>query len=163
MSKSLKNFITIKDILSKYTAQTVRLFVLMHKYDSPLEYFPNKSFDEVTSRANKQKEFFLNIKAALRTNPMSAPQKWSQKESVGILFSQPTKLSKDLYKEFEMNKSKIHAEFCNNFNTPGVIQAIEDLMKATNIYLMKPNQVYCILNSIYKYLKFIFDVFEFYC
>jgi cysteinyl-tRNA synthetase len=38
MSKSLGNFFTIRDILKKYDAQTVRFFILRAHYRSPLNY-----------------------------------------------------------------------------------------------------------------------------
>ena len=38
MSKSLGNFITIRDILTKYEAETIRYFILSSHYRSPLSY-----------------------------------------------------------------------------------------------------------------------------
>ena len=38
MSKSLKNFFTVRDILSKYRPEVVRFFVLNATYSSPLEF-----------------------------------------------------------------------------------------------------------------------------
>ena len=40
MSKSLKNFVTIDDILSKYDANTIRLFILTNHYRMPVEFSP---------------------------------------------------------------------------------------------------------------------------
>jgi cysteinyl-tRNA synthetase len=40
MSKSLKNFITIDEFLSAYTANTLRYLVLSHHYRSPIDYSP---------------------------------------------------------------------------------------------------------------------------
>ena len=38
MSKSLKNFMTIRDILTKYPGEVIRLFILSAHYRSPLDY-----------------------------------------------------------------------------------------------------------------------------
>ena len=38
MSKSLKNFITIKEILEKYNSNQLRLLFLMHKYNHTMDY-----------------------------------------------------------------------------------------------------------------------------
>lgn len=46
MSKSLKNYITIKSILSNYTAEQVRFLFLLHKWDSPMNYTVENSFKE---------------------------------------------------------------------------------------------------------------------
>ncbi|MBQ3642419.1 cysteine--tRNA ligase [bacterium] len=44
MSKSLKNFITIDDILADYDANTIRLFILTNHYRMPVE-FNNEALD----------------------------------------------------------------------------------------------------------------------
>ena len=46
MSKSLKNYITIKAILEKYTAKQTRFLFLLHKWDSPMNYTVENSFKE---------------------------------------------------------------------------------------------------------------------
>lgn len=38
MSKSLKNFITIKEILKSYSSNQIRLIFLLHKYDSLMSF-----------------------------------------------------------------------------------------------------------------------------
>ena len=50
MSKSLNNFFTIRDMLKKYSAETIRFFMLSGHYKSPLDY---------------SEEAFTNAKAAL--------------------------------------------------------------------------------------------------
>ena len=41
MSKSLKNFVTIKDALKKYTAQQLRLAFLHHSWNATLDFSDN--------------------------------------------------------------------------------------------------------------------------
>lgn len=41
MSKSLKNFVTIKEALSKYTARQLRFAFLLHSWRDTLDYSPN--------------------------------------------------------------------------------------------------------------------------
>lgn len=41
MAKSLKNFITIKDALKKYTAAQLRLSFLLHSWNATLDYSEN--------------------------------------------------------------------------------------------------------------------------
>ena len=38
MSKSLKNFVKIKDALERYGAVQLRLLFLLHRYNAPLSY-----------------------------------------------------------------------------------------------------------------------------
>ena len=46
MSKSLKNFLTIRDILANYSARQVRFLFLMHKWDGIINFSPENSFAE---------------------------------------------------------------------------------------------------------------------
>jgi cysteinyl-tRNA synthetase len=41
MSKSLKNFISIKDALKQYSARQIRLLFLLHSWTGTMEYSPN--------------------------------------------------------------------------------------------------------------------------
>jgi cysteinyl-tRNA synthetase len=41
MSKSLKNFITIQEVLEKYSARQLRLIFLMHAWKDTLDYSDN--------------------------------------------------------------------------------------------------------------------------
>ena len=52
MSKSLGNFITIKDILEQYHPEALRLFLLSKHYRSPLDYSP-ESLNEATSALDR--------------------------------------------------------------------------------------------------------------
>lgn len=58
MSKSLGNFITIRDFLQKEPARFLRFFVLYHHYRSPIDY------NEKTYNTIKKEYFFLNEKIA---------------------------------------------------------------------------------------------------
>lgn len=55
MSKSLKNFITIQEALQKYTARQLRLFYLMHQWDSRMD------FKEAGMHDAMDKEKFMNV------------------------------------------------------------------------------------------------------
>ena len=41
MSKSLKNFVTIREVLNEYRPEAVRFLFLLHKYHEPMEYSQN--------------------------------------------------------------------------------------------------------------------------
>lgn len=38
MSKSLKNFVTIRQALATYTSRQIRFCFLLHKYNAPMDY-----------------------------------------------------------------------------------------------------------------------------
>jgi cysteinyl-tRNA synthetase len=46
MSKSLKNFITIKDILTEYSPRQVRFLFLLHQWNTMMNYETEKSMPE---------------------------------------------------------------------------------------------------------------------
>ncbi len=52
MSKSLGNFVTIKDILTRYHPEVLRLFLLSKHYRSPLDY-SRESLEEATSALDR--------------------------------------------------------------------------------------------------------------
>lgn len=66
MSKSLKNFITIKHILTEYSARQVRFLFLLHQWDSLMNYTTEKSMPEAVEKERQFAEFFKTIKATLR-------------------------------------------------------------------------------------------------
>jgi cysteinyl-tRNA synthetase len=66
MSKSLKNFITIKHILTEYSARQVRFLFLLHSWDSLMNYTTEKSMPEAVEKERQFSEFFKTVKATLR-------------------------------------------------------------------------------------------------
>ena len=59
MSKSLKNFITIQDVLKSYTARHLRLTFLMHSWKDTLDY------SDSTMQHAVQYEKNVNVRALL--------------------------------------------------------------------------------------------------
>lgn len=69
MSKSLKNFITIDAILRNYDYKIVRLLVLLHRWDQPMNYNPangGESMNEPTEVNRVFTNFFATMKSVLR-------------------------------------------------------------------------------------------------
>jgi cysteinyl-tRNA synthetase len=66
MSKSLKNFITIKHILTEYSARQIRFLFLLHNWDSLMNYTTEKSMPEAVEKERQFSEFFKSVKATLR-------------------------------------------------------------------------------------------------
>jgi cysteinyl-tRNA synthetase len=64
MSKSLGNFLMIKDILKTYHPEVVRLFLLSNHYRSPVD-FTEKAMDESRKRLDKIYAFFARVEAEI--------------------------------------------------------------------------------------------------
>ncbi len=60
MSKSLKNFITIKAALQKYTARQIRLLFLLHDWKGTLDY-SDQGMDTALSFEKTLREFFFKV------------------------------------------------------------------------------------------------------
>ena len=78
MSKSLKNFITIKDILNAgYSASQVRFVFLLSSWHATMDYSTEKSFVEASAKDAQFREFFKNVGSRIRDIEIkSTSQHW---------------------------------------------------------------------------------------
>ncbi len=114
MGKSLGNFITIKDALSKYSATTIRYFVLSSHYRNPLDVS-----DEALSSAEKGLEKILSTVRRLKDILVNSTEIDN--------FQAP--FSVDEYRQ------KFEESMNDDFNTPKAIATLFDFTKAVNLYL----------------------------
>jgi len=124
MSKSLKNFITIQEVLKKVSASQLRLVFLLHAWKDTLDYSEN-TLELAKSYEKKVNELFLIIKHILRTTPshgVAAFQKWNEAELK--LNEQLTKCQED-----------VHQALCDNIDTRTVLMSIQELVVNTNNYI----------------------------
>ena len=68
MSKSLKNFLTIKQILEDFNPRQVRFLFLIHTWSTLMNYSTDKSLPEAVSKERKFTEFFRTVKACIRNS-----------------------------------------------------------------------------------------------
>ena len=68
MSKSLGNFLMIKDVLKKYHPETVRLFLLSNHYRSPID-FTDQALDEARIGLDKIYALFERIEKEIGVQP----------------------------------------------------------------------------------------------
>lgn len=116
MSKSLKNFITIKDALGTHTPSQLRLAFLLHSWNNTLDY------GEATMKMAIQyekflNEFFLNVKCKIRGNKT------------------PGGVETELRKKFEAAKAEVRSALCDNIDTRTALDAIRNLVTNCNVYL----------------------------
>uniref|UniRef100_A0A8C9JQX9 cysteine--tRNA ligase n=1 Tax=Panthera tigris altaica TaxID=74533 RepID=A0A8C9JQX9_PANTA len=116
MSKSLKNFITIKDALQKHSARQLRLAFLMHSWKDTLDYSSN-TMESALQYEKFMNEFFLNVKDILRA-PVDITgrfEKWEDEES-------------ELNKSFYDKKTAVHEALCDNVDTRTVLEEMRALV-----------------------------------
>lgn len=149
MSKSLKNFITIRQGLEVNTARQIRFCFLLHKYNAPMDY-SDSTLAQAVSIERSFNEFFLNVKATLRrVGPhASGPQHLGPREHAMTLI-------------LETAKVNVRADLADDFDTPRAIQHLIELMKECNKYVEESGAslVGAILISVAKYITFILGVF----
>ncbi|XP_074810972.1 cysteine--tRNA ligase, cytoplasmic isoform X2 [Natator depressus] len=152
MSKSLKNFITIKDALKKHTARQLRLAFLMHSWKDTLDYSKN-TMESAIQYEKFLNEFFLNVKDILRapSDLIGQFQKWEFRE---------TELSKSFYDK----KAAIHEALCDNIDTRTVLEEMRSLVSQSNSYIaakktarQMPNRL--LLESISSFLTQMLKIF----
>lgn len=121
MSKSLKNFITIKEALKQHTATQIRFAYLLHSWKDTLDYSANTM--EIAIRYEKLlSEFFLNVKDLVRQHKGDEMKKFEQKDL-------------ELSEKFIIARKEVHASLCDNIDTKSALDAIRELISNSNIYI----------------------------
>ncbi|XP_034039211.1 cysteine--tRNA ligase, cytoplasmic [Thalassophryne amazonica] len=152
MSKSLKNFITIKDALSRNTARQLRLAFLMHSWKDTLDYSAN-TMESAVQYEKFMNEFFLNVKDALRcpTDITGQSEKWETAEM-------------ELNNGFYDRKSAVHEALCDNVDTRTAMEEMRALVSQSNTYIasrksakLRPNRM--LVESIAVYLTNMLKIF----
>jgi cysteinyl-tRNA synthetase len=126
MAKSLKNFITIQEVLKKYTARQLRLTFLLHSWKDTLDY----SDDTMAAALTYEKtvgEFFLAVKHIMRSMPahgVAAFTKWGADERV-------------LNDALRSAMAGVHVSLCDSVDTRAALDNIRELVASGNAYFDK--------------------------
>lgn len=123
MSKSLKNFVTIREALESFTPRQLRLMFLLQPWERRMTYGESAK-EEMKARETQLRNFFANIQAASRGKPGDRTQRWEADELT-------------LQTELAAAQAKVHNCLLDNINTRGAMDALSDLIKATNVYLSR--------------------------
>lgn len=125
MSKSLKNFITIKEALKKYSARQLRFAFLLHKWNDTLDYSEN-TMEMAITYEKLLNEFFLNVKDLTKDlkiqKNMIHLKKWSDEEL-------------NLNNKFIETRQATHEALCDNIDTRKVLDSIRECISAFNVYV----------------------------
>lgn len=151
MSKSLKNFITIRKCLERYNARQIRLAFLAHRYDAPMNYAEH-GMQEAISLDRTFADFFGNLKATMRE---------IGKEDPNFRKMRPTEDEVGLFEELHRRQRKIHECMRDNVDTPNALLEIQGLVKSTNAYMaskgMKCNKL--LLEAVGQFITKILRMF----
>ncbi|MGZ4941265.1 MAG: cysteine--tRNA ligase [Halobacteriota archaeon] len=112
MSKSLGNFITVRDMLKKFDADTFRFFTLSSHYRSPIDFS-----EEALEQARKGLERIRQAATIIEEHLETAPQSFNPEE-----MDPSVALAEDKFLE-SMN---------NDFNTPYALRAVFSMVREVN-------------------------------
>mmetsp|Transcript_12402 Transcript_12402/g.12449 ORF Transcript_12402/g.12449 Transcript_12402/m.12449 type:complete len:571 (+) Transcript_12402:119-1831(+) len=147
MSRSLKNFITINEMLEDYTPRQMRMVYLLHKWDGMMNYDPENSstMEEAVIIEKQFKEFFMNIQAAKRELKIESKQKFDQRE-------------KNLFAALQQTRENVHNALLDNFGTDVAVLELSGLVNKTNVYMQSEPKL-ILLANVSDYVKKILDCF----
>ncbi|VDN88692.1 unnamed protein product, partial [Brugia pahangi] len=127
MSKSLKNFITIREALKHYSARQLRILFLMHNWNDVLDYSA-ASMERALQFEKISNEFFLLVKDYLRKyykpNNSESYQKYNDEELL-------------LVNNFCKIKTEINVALCDSIDTRTVVEKLRELIAIGNAYFIE--------------------------
>lgn len=120
MSKSLKNFITIKKALEETSASHLRIAFLLHSWKDTLDYSSNtmegaRQFHKMIS------EFNLNVQDLLRRTGCTS-EVWTLTEV-------------RLQEVYDNARTGVHKALCDNIDTRTALDHIRDMITEANKYM----------------------------
>ncbi|CCL99049.1 uncharacterized protein FIBRA_01060 [Fibroporia radiculosa] len=127
MSKSLKNFITIDEILQKYTARQLRLAFLTQLWNAKVDFSESLMTGEVRTLETALNNFFTTIKALVGQSEADGPQ-LDGKNRFGSA-------ERELTNGLHQSQAAFRAALCDSFNTPEALNVIRELVSRTNVYI----------------------------
>ncbi|XP_076159005.1 putative cysteine--tRNA ligase, mitochondrial [Alosa pseudoharengus] len=147
MSKSLKNYITIKDFLQSYTANEFRVFCLLTKYRSGIEY-SDESMNEARSSLATISSFTHNAQAYI----------------LGHLLCQPIEETV-LWERLASTQTSVRAALADDFDTPRAVDAIMNLIHQCNCQLQTVSKTAglsrspAVFGAVLSYIRETMEVF----
>lgn len=154
MSKSLKNFITIRQALQEYTSRQLRFAFLAHGWTETLDYSTN-TMNTALCYEKTFREFFLNVSDVFRRQI----QRTNNAASSYIaceLFKKWTSDDHQLNCEFLTTINSVDSSLCDNFDTRSTLNALTNLVKECN---KRSSVDLILLKDIASYIKKLLDVF----
>ncbi|KAK0505081.1 tRNA synthetases class I (C) catalytic domain-containing protein [Armillaria luteobubalina] len=113
MSKSLKNFITIDEILQRHSARQLRLAFLTQLWNAKVDFSESLMTGEVRNIETTLNNFFVTVKALVSQARANGPSLDATHH-----YDAP---EKELTSSFYEHRSAFRTALCDSFNTPAAI------------------------------------------
>lgn len=127
MSKSLKNFITIDEILQRFTARQLRLAFLTQLWNAKIDFSESMMTGEVKSLEVTFNNFFTNVRAII-SQARAHEDQWDGEHHYNDA-------ERELMKSLYDSKTAFRVALCDSFNTPEALKVIRNLVSRINIYI----------------------------
>eukprot|EP00924_Labyrinthula_sp_SR-Ha-C_P003772 maker-scaffold_3-snap-gene-4.39-mRNA-1 protein AED:0.22 eAED:0.22 QI:0/0/0/0.66/1/1/3/0/810 len=127
MSKSLKNFITIRECLKHHSARQVRLLVLLNEREKRIN-FSDQTVEDAKAKESTLKNFFSSVKFLLRE------ERDAENIETGLLNNGKDRI---LLNELVKTQEAVHLALLNNIDTKTSMLSILDLISKSNIYIQE--------------------------
>ncbi|KAL7543191.1 hypothetical protein ACHAXR_012909 [Thalassiosira sp. AJA248-18] len=149
MSKSLKNFITIRQALENNTSRQLRIMFLLQAWDQPMSY-SDQTIGDARSKENTFKNFFREVEALVRDDYLAQEVGWRMGDA-----------DHKLADAYLAARQSVHENLLDNFNTKDAMLALLKVINEANAYLHTPNvrPSTLLLRSIATYVSQILKVF----
>lgn len=149
MSKSLKNFISIKEALQRYSARQLRFLFLQQGWNSTLIY-KESSMQAALAVDATFTNFFANVDAAVG-------------ESLKIVRAEGANdhgdREKALLQALDAARLAVDEALCDSFDTPAALNGLLELISLTNIYMKSPTVSAATLNHVRSYVMKMYSIF----
>lgn len=131
MSKSLKNFFTVREILEKFSPATVRFFLVSTHYRSPIDFS-----DSALEEAEKSLERLVNTRKIMEETVagLSEGKDWSEYDNKTV-------------KEILNIRNRFFEDMSDDFNTSGAVSRLFELSRVINRYIADGGDNYAVIST----------------
>ena len=144
MSKSLKNFITIRQALEEHTPRQLRLMFLLQAWDKGMNY-SDQAIEEAKSKESSLRNFFSLVNVTCSSPGLVGSQGWTEEDRA-------------MQSMIAGTQDAVHNGFLDNFNTPASMTAIFRLISEVNKYVTRPGFKSLLVRKAADYIAKIFSV-----
>jgi len=132
MSKSLGNFLTIKEVLKEWHPEAVRLFFLSHHYRSPVDFSENS-----LSEAKLGLDRFYGTLKTIQDKVKDLPSMGETPKSTSPLRSEgeTSSILNECYQTIESFQARFEEAMDDDFNAAQAVGYLYDLQSKINILL----------------------------
>ncbi|ETO20080.1 hypothetical protein RFI_17138, partial [Reticulomyxa filosa] len=151
MSKSLKNFVTIREALEMSTARQIRLLFVLQSWHGSMDY-SDGCIDEAKQKEHELTEFFLLVNALNRQ--FNAPNVLAATNYT------PNDADNAFNQKIMSRQIEVDEALRDNFDYPRAMKSLMELMGDCHAYLKKVSRPHVLLlNKVAEYINEMLKIF----